>query len=268
MPATTSPSWTLLDVRWRLGQPSCREEYDRAHLPGAQWVEFEDTLTGTPGEGGRHPMPDTATFQRAMRAAGVSNERPVVVYDADNSLAASRCWWLLRYFGKLDVQVLDGGLAAWERAGGDLTDEIADVTPGNFVATPGHLRLVDADGAFELAETHLLVDARTPERYAGREEPIDPVAGHVPGAVNIPALANVDDDGCFLTSDDLAMRFTAKGLPAHQRVGVYCGSGVQAMHLALALEVSGVFDNPAVYVGSWSHWITDPERPVETAQTI
>lgn len=257
----------LLDVRWALGQPSLHAAYLDGHLPGARWVEFEDALSAPVAEdgvGGRHPMPSLERFQEAMRAAGVRNDVPVVVYDGANGLAAARCWWLLRYFGKLDVQVLDGGLAAWERAGGTLEQgEPSAPQRGDFIATPRHLTLVDADGAEELAARHLLVDARPADRFAGRDETVDAVAGHIPGAVNIPALSNIGPDGCFLTSDDLATRFTARGIPRHERVGVYCGSGVQAAHLALALEVSGVFDDPAVYIGSWSDWISDPERPVE-----
>ena len=198
----------LLDVRWALGQPSMHEAYLHAHLPGACWVEFEDALSDAvsdDGAGGRHPMPSLDRFQDAMRAAGVRNDVPVVVYDAANGLAAARCWWLLRYFGKLDVQVLDGGLAAWKQAGGAL--EGGDPTPtqrGDFIATPRHLTLVDADGAEELAARHLLVDARPADRFAGQNETIDPVAGHIPGAVNIPALSNVGPDGRFLSTDDLA----------------------------------------------------------------
>lgn len=259
---------TLLDVRWVLGGQSQRPAHVEGHLPGSRWVEFEESLASRPGHGGiggRHPLPDRMAFQGAMRAAGVTNDAPVVVYDAATSLAAARCWWLLRFFGKQDVQVLDGGYEAWVSAGGGVEQgEAAPARPGDFVATDRNLSVVDAEGAAQLAERHLLIDARASERFGGHHETVDPVAGRIPGAINIPALSCVGPDGRFLPTDDLAMRFTAKGLPTHQRVGVYCGSGVQAMHLALALEVSGVFDDPAVYVGSWSDWITDPERPVET----
>lgn len=253
----------LLDVRWQLNAPSQRAEYERAHLPGAQWVEFEEVLTGTPGEGGRHPMPEPDAFQRAMRTAGVTDGRPVVVYDQANSLAASRAWWLLRHFGHTDVHVLDGGFAAWQDAGYPVTDEITTEPSGDFVATPGCTTLLEADHAAELAYRSVLLDARPVDRFHGRNETIDPVAGHIPGAVSLPALSNLDESGRFLPPDDLALRFTALGVQPESEVGVYCGSGVQASHLALALEASGINPRTGVYIGSWSHWITDPERPVE-----
>lgn len=258
------PGPTLLDVRWSLGMPSLRPSYDEGHLPGAAWVEFEQACSGTPHprqRGGRHPMPDLAIFEAAMRAAGVCNERPVVIYDQANSLAASRCWWLLQYFGKEDVQVLDGGLTAWSAAGLNITTDIP-TAQGDFVATPGHVALVDADAAAEYADRSTLLDARPATRFLGRGETIDPVAGHIPGARSVPALENVHPDGRFLSPDDLAMRFTADGIRPESQVATYCGSGVQATHLALALEVSGIHPQTAVYIGSWSDWITDPDRPV------
>ncbi len=253
----------LLDVRWLLNAPSQRAEYDRAHLPGAQWVEFEQSLSGEPGEGGRHPMPDPETFAAAMRAAGVTDARPVVIYDQANSLAASRAWWLLKHFGHERVHVLDGGMDAWQAAGYPVTDQVQEVPEGDFVATPGCTTLLEADQAAELADRAVLLDARPADRFRGENETIDPVAGHIPGAVSMPALANLDADGRFLPPDDLALRFTAAGVQPETEVGVYCGSGVQATHLALALEASGLNPRTGVYVGSWSHWITDPERPVE-----
>lgn len=253
----------LIDTRWQLGAPSQRAAYDQAHLPGAQWVEFEDALSGSPGEGGRHPMPDPTVFERAMQQAGVTDQRPVVIYDAGNSLAASRAWWLLKHFGHTDVHVLDGGLAAWQAAGHPVTSEVESVPAGDFVATPGCTPVLNADEAADLAYRRILLDARPADRFRGENETVDPVAGHIPGAVSMPALANLSDDGRFLSPDDLAMRFTAAGVQPDSEVGVYCGSGVQAAHLALALEASGIQPRTALYVGSWSHWITDPERPVE-----
>lgn len=225
-------------------------------------MEFEVACSGEPGDGGRHPMPDRQVFEAAMRAAGVRDDRPVVVYDAANSLAASRCWWLLRYFGKHDVRVLDGGYAGWVGAGLPVADESGSVIPGDFTATAGDLGLIDADDAARIAAEGILLDARPADRFAGRNETIDPVAGHIPGATSAPALINVTADGHFLPADELAARFAEIGVAEDSRVGVYCGSGVQATHLALALQIAGVASQPEVYVGSWSHWITDPARPV------
>lgn len=258
---------TVLDVRWVLGEATQRQAYDAEHIPGASWVEFEEALTGTPGEGGRHPMPDAEAFGAHMRAAGVSNDRAVVVYDAGNSLAAARARFLLRHFGHEDVQVLDGGLAAWKKAGFEVVstadDDLAD-GEGDFFPTEPTQRVIDADEAARFAEEHqhALIDARAPERFAGRVEPVDPVAGHIPGATNVPALSMLRKSGRFLEPDDIQLKLTAAGLKAGHDVAVYCGSGVQAAHLALAIELSGMHLSPAVYVGSWSHWITDPERAV------
>ncbi|TWE12384.1 sulfurtransferase [Rudaeicoccus suwonensis] len=253
---------TVLDVRWQLGAPSQRPAYDQGHLPGAAWVEFEAACSGEPGKDGRHPMPDRHVFEAAMREAGVRDDRPVVVYDAANSLAASRCWWLLRHFGKQDVRVLDGGYAGWVDAGLAVTDEAGSVIPGDFTATVGEIDLIDADDTARIAAEGILLDARPADRFAGHNETIDPVAGHIPGAVSAPALTNVTADGHFLPADELAARFGELGVTEDSRVGVYCGSGVQAAHLALALQIAGVAPRPEVYVGSWSHWITDPARPV------
>ncbi|RNI20474.1 sulfurtransferase [Flexivirga caeni] len=254
---------TLIDTRWQLGAPSRRPAYDVGHVPGAAWVEFEGVMASAPGAGGRHPMPERDVFAVAMRAAGVRNDRPVVVYDDGNSLAASRCWWLLRYFGKEDVQVLDGGFAAWQAAGLPVSTDQPAPHEGDFFPTDPGAALLDADDAAEIAATKLLLDARPADRFAGQHETVDPVAGHIPGAVSAPALANLTDTGAFLSPDDLALRFTALGVRPESEVGVYCGSGVQATHLALALEASGIHPQTSVYIGSWSHWITDPERPVE-----
>ena len=254
---------TLLDVRWALGSTSGRAEHEAAHLPGAAWVDLDEALSGPvlpDGHGGRHPVPDADFFARAMRAAGVRTDRPVVCYDAGSSVAASRAWWMLTYFGKPDVRVLDGGLTAWEEAG--LPTESGEVhpEPGTFTARGGGRRLLDADAA---ARHPLLLDARPADRFRGENEHIDPVAGHIPGARSAPALGNLRPDGRFLPPEELVGRMAAVGVRPGDDVGVYCGSGVQAAHTALALQVAGVTDDAAVYVGSWSDWVSDRTRPVE-----
>jgi thiosulfate/3-mercaptopyruvate sulfurtransferase len=254
---------TLLDVRWELGGPPGRPQYLHGHIPGAAFVDLETALSGTPGEGGRHPLPPPAAFEAAMRAAGVSGDRTVVVYDAGNSMAAARAWWLLRYFGHPHVAVLDGGLAAWVAAGLPLEAGPVSVPEGDFVARPGGMPLLDAAGAAALARAGVLLDARAGERFRGEREPIDPVAGHIPGAVNLPATELLDAHGRFLDAAVLRERFEAAGVRGGTAVGAYCGSGVTAAHEVLALTVAG-YPDAALYVGSWSEWIRDPDRSVAT----
>jgi thiosulfate/3-mercaptopyruvate sulfurtransferase len=255
---------TVLDVRWRLGGPPGRELYDAAHIPGAAFVDLDLDLAAPPGEGGRHPVPAAADFEPAMRRAGVSDGRPVVVYDDADSTAAARAWWLLRYFGHPSVLVLDGGFRAWTAAGYpvDPPSPAYHGAIGDFTARPGHLDLLDADGAASIARSGLLLDARAGERYRGEAEHVDPVAGHIPGAVSAPTAENVNPDGTFRSPADLAARFTALGANGDRPVAAYCGSGVTAAHEVLALTLAGI--PAALYVGSWSNWITDPARPVAT----
>lgn len=273
----------VLDVRYRLGNSTGRQEFERAHVPGASYVDMDTELaTIRPdGVGGRHPMPTIETFTAAMRSAGVTLSRQVVAYDDWDSLPASRVWWMLRHLGFLDVRVLDGGISAWTAAGqltesGPCTPGVGDFSP----SSPGIGRLLNASDATTYAARHLLLDARPSARFRGENETIDPVAGHIPGAVSAPALDNVDSSGRFLPADQLAGRFqdlgvamatgaadaraVATGTAGARTVGTYCGSGVQATHLALALSVAGFTDDADVYIGSWSDWITDPAHPVET----
>ena len=263
----------VLDVRYRLGNSTGRQEFERAHVPGASYVDMDTELaTIRPdGVGGRHPMPSVETFTAAMRSAGVTLSRQVVAYDDWDSLPASRVWWMLRHLGFLDVRVLDGGISAWTAAGqltesGPCTPGAGDFSP----SSPGIGRLLNASDATTYAARHLLLDARPSARFRGENETIDPVAGHIPGAVSAPALDNVDSSGRFLPADQLAGRFQdlgvamATGTAGARTVGTYCGSGVQATHLALALSVAGFTDDADVYIGSWSDWITDPAHPVET----
>jgi thiosulfate/3-mercaptopyruvate sulfurtransferase len=264
-PAMPAPP-TLLDVRWRLGGPPGIDLYRAGHIPGAVFTDLDRDLAAPPGPGGRHPMPATADFEAAMRRAGVRDNQPVVVYDDADSTAAARAWWLLRYFGHRQVRVLDGGFAAWTAAGHPVQTGLPASAPaaGDFTASPGHLALLDADGAAALARTGVLLDARAGARYRGETEPVDPVAGHIPGAVSAPTAENVHKDGTFLPTADLARRFAALGVGAADgtAVGAYCGSGVTAAHEVLALTLAGI--PAALYTGSWSEWITDPNRPVAT----
>jgi thiosulfate/3-mercaptopyruvate sulfurtransferase len=197
-----------------------------------------------------------------MRRAGVTQGQPVVVYDAASSMAAARAWWLLRYFGHPDVSVLNGGLAAWAAGGHSLAQGTEEVSPGDFTARPGGMAVLEAGAAGELARRGVLLDARSPERFRGEREPIDPVAGHVPGARNWPTTENVDDSGRFLDRERLRAQFGQAGVAEDVELGAYCGSGVTAAHEVLALELSGF--PAALYVGSWSDWVTDPTRPVAT----
>jgi thiosulfate/3-mercaptopyruvate sulfurtransferase len=252
----------LLDVRWRLGGPPGRETYRQGHLPGAVFTDLDRDLAGPPGPAGRHPLPDAAAFQAAMRAAGVSRHRPVVVYDDGDAMSAARGWWTLRYFGHPDVRVLDGGYRAWTAAGLAVTTAEAAPAPGDFTADPGYMPVLDAAGAQQVARAGRLLDARAGERYRGETEPADPVAGHIPGAVSAPTAANVNPDGTFKTPAELAARFAALGViqGTAAPVASYCGSGVTAAHEVLALALAGI--PAALYVGSWSNWVADPARPV------
>jgi thiosulfate/3-mercaptopyruvate sulfurtransferase len=266
------PAPVLLDVRWRLGGPPGLDRYREGHLPGAQFTDLDRDLAAPPGTGGRHPLPDAGTFQAAMRRAGISDDRPVVAYDENDSTAAARAWWLLRYFGHQQVQVLDGGYQAWLAA--DLpieTGPAAAPGAGTFTARPGHLPLLDAESAARMAREGVLLDARAAERYRGETEPVDPVAGHIPAAVSAPTTGNLDPAGRFLDAAALRDRFTRLGVGAAApgtpdgavTTGVYCGSGVTAAHEVLAMTIAGI--PAALYVGSWSDWITDPARPVATS---
>ncbi|MYV76774.1 sulfurtransferase [Streptomyces sp. SID1046] len=252
----------LLDVRWQLGGPDQRPAYEAGHLPGAVYVDLDRELAGPPGAGGRHPLPDPEAFREAMRRAGVRADGPVVVYDGGLGWAAARAWWLLRWTGHPNVRVLDGGLAAWTAAGGAVTADRVTSVEGDFKPTPGAVGLLDADAAALRARAGVLLDARAGERYRGEVEPIDPVGGHIPGALSAPTTENVGPDGRFLPADVLRTRFEALGASEGTAVGVYCGSGVSGAHEVLALEVAGIESD--LYAGSWSEWSGDPARPVAT----
>ncbi|MFJ2603964.1 sulfurtransferase [Streptomyces sp. NPDC087425] len=256
----------VLDVRWALGDPHGRAHYADGHIPGAVYVDLDRELAApASAEGGRHPLPDLAGLQAAARRWGVRAGRPVVVHDDLGNTAAARAWWLLRYAGVDDVTLLDGAWGAWRAAGLPVETGVpADPAPGDIVLRPGGLPTTDADGAAELARTGLLLDARAGERYRGEVEPVDPRAGHIPGAVSAPTGENLAADGRFRSAEELRERFAAKGATAGPagRIGVYCGSGVTAAHQIAALEIAGF--EAVLFPGSWSAWSADPARPAAT----
>ena len=259
----------LLDVRFVLSVdgsdgPTGRDAYEAGHLFGAQFVDLDVDLADPAGPNGRHPLPDPARFEAAMRRVGVCADRPVVVYDQADGSAAARAWWLLTHHGHDDVRVLDGGYDGWVEASGNTTALVQSVEAGDFVAKPGRRPVVDADGAAALAQSGVLLDARAAERYRGELEPIDPVAGHIPGAANAPSRLNLTEDRSWRTPADLREHYAALGIDATTEVGAYCGSGVTAAHDVLALEIAGF--EAALYPGSWSEWVTDPRRPVATGE--
>lgn len=257
----------LLDVRWALGVTDGHEQYLAGHLPGAVFVDLETELAAPPSPArGRHPLPDLADLEAAARRWGVRAGSRVVAYDAVGATSAARVWWLLRWAGLADVRLLDGGLGAWTGAGFALEQGEVVPVPGDVVLSEGELPTLTPDDAAHLASSGagLLLDARAGERFRGEVEPVDPRAGHVPGAVSAPTVQNLGPDGRFLGEDALRERFEALGVRAdgEQHVGVYCGSGVTAAHEVAALATLGV--DAALYAGSWSQWSNDETRPVAT----
>jgi thiosulfate/3-mercaptopyruvate sulfurtransferase len=228
-------------------------------VPGAAYVDLDEDLADPPGAGGRHPLPDEARFESAMRRAGVRGDRPVVVYDDWQGRGAARAWWLLRFHGHRDVRVLDGGWSAWASEGHPVESGQVEVAPGDFTVSLAKAMPVVEAG--DVLAVDVLVDARAAERYAGETEPVDPVAGHIPGAVSVPTTENLDESGRFRSPAQLREAYARVGADTAGSVAAYCGSGVTAAHDVLAMEVAGI--RAALYPGSWSGWITDPERPVE-----
>lgn len=258
---------TVLDVRWQLGRDDGAEEFAAGHVPGAAYVDLERDLADAPADPvdqrGRHPLPDPERFGEAMRRCAVSRARPVVVMDGGGGMAAARCWWLLRHHGHDDVRLLDGGWTRWAELGLPAETGRPRVEPGDFRPAPGRLPVVGHTGAAEIAESGVLLDARAPERFRGEQEPVDPVAGHVPGARNLPATLNLS--GGVLRPRAELLELYAEALEAHDEgrpVGVSCGSGVTAALDALVLHGLGV--EVVLYEGSWSGWVSDPSRPVAT----
>ena len=253
----------LLDVRWALGDPHGYRNYLQEHLPGAVFVDLQTQLAapGAP-ERGRHPLPAPEDFEAAARRWGINDGDVVVAYDDSGNMAAARVWWMLRDAGLAEVYLLDGGLAAWRAAGLPLEAGPVVPAPGGVHLTHGKMPALDATAASAWPEAGLLLDARAGERYRGEFEPIDPRAGHIPGAISAPTSENVDGSGRFLPPDSLRRRFESLGVRDGRQVAVYCGSGVTAAHEVAALEIAGFA--AALYPGSFSEWSNHPDLPVAT----
>lgn len=262
------PGTVVFDTRFSLADVNYGERvYAEGHIPGAFYLHLDRDLSSPITEtSGRHPLPSIEKFVELMRSCGVSTDSQVVAYDDASGMFAARCWWLLKWMGHERVAVLDGGLPAWVRQGGPIEIGAPPLPPrGDFIHRIRDALLVEVDELQQgLAEgTMLLCDARAPERYRGDVEPIDKVAGHVPGAINIPFAQNLDAQGCFHPPEALA---AIHAHPASAGTVVHmCGSGVTACHNVLATAVSGQ-PLPALYAGSWSEWITNPNRPVARSE--
>ncbi|MDB2647417.1 sulfurtransferase [Pseudomonadales bacterium] len=264
----------ILDCRGRLGDPAWGQmAFDQGHIPGAVHADMDRHLATQPNQHGRHPLPSPQAWLAQIQAWGIENQDQVVVYDDAGGSFAGRAWWMMRWLGHLNVAVLDGGLNNWS---GSLTEpggRVEAYSPSQFQAATPLTKLSSAEDVLTLSTTLMnaanstteyLIDARALARFAGDEEPIDPVAGHIPGAVCLPFSDNLDDQGFFKAPDDLARRFLALGLERSHKdpaVTIYCGSGVTAIHNILAMRIAG-FGEAALYADSWSGWIADANRPV------
>ena len=258
----------VLDVRWMLGDPHGREHYVERRVPGSVYVDLNTDLAAPPSPlQGRHPLPSPEDFQAAARRWGLREGQSVVVLDDNGGMAAARAWWLLRWAGHEDVRILDGGLKSWTEAdyqADGQNDPLPAPEPGDVRLGSGHMPTLDTDAAAAFPRQGVLIDARASERYRGEQEPVDPRAGHIPGAVNVPTGENLEENGKFKNPRQLRARFEALGVVAGKpdAVAAYCGSGVTAAHEVAALAVAGI--HAALYPGSWSQWSNHPELPVAT----
>jgi thiosulfate/3-mercaptopyruvate sulfurtransferase len=260
------PQWRVFDCRHDLAKPSLGEEqYREAHIPGALFAHLERDLSAPKtGRSGRHPLPDPKNFASWLEESGVLRTDQVVCYDAGNGAMAARLWWMTRWIGHEAVAVLDGGLAKWLAEKRPVTAEVPRFAPSQYSLNrkpQGHLSASDVESR---GNEMLLLDARAPARYRGEQEPIDPVAGRIPGAKNRFNIDNVSPQGTFKSPGQLKQEFQAVlGDRAPSEVVHYCGSGVAACHNLLAMEIAGL-PGGRLYAGSWSEWIADPKRPIES----
>lgn len=264
------PNWRIFDCRHDLGNTEYgAAAYAKGHIPGALFLHLDRDLSGEKtGRNGRHPLPDPAVFAQRMGECGVGPDTQVVVYDNEGGIFASRLWWMLRWLGHDKVALLDGGLPGWRRAKQALVIEVPTVASTTFLPRPQPLAVNVGDVLESLGQSdRLILDARAPERFTGEEETLDPVGGHIPGAVNRFYFDNLDDAGCYFKSpDELRAEFEpllAGRDPA--QVIQQCGSGVTACHNLLSMEIAGL-NGSRLYPGSWSEWCADPSRPMATGE--
>ncbi len=264
----TDPDVRVVDVRWYLFEKdkTGQSEYYKGHIPGAAFMELEQDLASPRGQGpGRHPLPTPETFARAASRAGIAPDMHVIAYDDRGGASAARLWWLLRYFGHDRVSLLDGGIIKWIEEKRPLQIEVPSLPESRFVPHPHPEMVASAETVDKLRnDPHALVlDVRVSERYEGKIEPIDPRAGHIPGAKNSPYTGNLQPDQRFRSPEELRKRFQKLGAQDGTKIISYCGSGVNACQNILALHLAG-FKNALLYEGSWSDWSSTPGRPVAT----
>ncbi len=263
------PNWRFLDCRFRLGDTNAgRRLYEAGHLPAAVYVHLDEDLSGpvVPGETGRHPLPSVAEAVALFGALGIDEQVQVVAYDDMGGAIAARVWWMLHWLGHEAAAVLNGGIAAWEDAGYALTTAVEKVQPRTFRAKDSKKQMLSAEEVDRIRgkADWRVIDSRTPERYRGEEEPIDPVAGHIPGAKNAPHPETIGPDGQFKSSEELRQHFANLiGETSSGQTVFYCGSGVTACRNLLAFQEAGLGD-ALLYAGSWSDWIAPGTRPVAT----
>jgi thiosulfate/3-mercaptopyruvate sulfurtransferase len=258
--------WRIVDCRFDLMAPEKGyKDFLAGHIPGAVYANLDRDLSGPiRSDSGRHPLPDSEKFVQALGRWGISNQSQVIAYDYANGAIAARLWWMLRWFGHADVAVLNGGIAAWTRAGGPMERAERRPAKAHFTPQPDDASILETTELLRNSQDIRLIDARDRNRFQGLSEPIDAVAGHIPGAGNLPFSELLSTDGQFLAAQVLRERlFGVLGNADARPWAAMCGSGVTACHLALAAEIAGI-TRPRVYVGSWSEWIRDPCRPVAT----
>lgn len=253
----------VLDVRWALGRDDGLERYEQAHLPGAVYVDLEASLAAPnlPATAGRHPLPDEEEFTKSMQLWGLNPDETVIVYDDVNSLSAARAWWLLKHAGHEQTYILDGGFQAWQKLGGLVQAGAVIPQHGTAEAKFGHMPVTELD---EVEQTPLLLDARAPERFSGKTEPVDPRAGHIPGALNLPAASLVQDERAA-PPEYLEQQLKDLGFGSDDRTAVYCGSGVTASYVIAVAAQAG--HKLSLYPGSFSQWSNLPDLPVQTDDT-